>query len=212
MYKITPKETLFKNIREALLSPVENFTTREDFDLSTAHSKENSIEETFAKNFSGLGGTLLYCTNVKETVKSLNALGKAKNWSNNIFCKDEIVQQILQLAGLNFSNKDKDDFIKKIVCCTCSCLITQNGSVMFSSIDITAQAFTNAEYIVCFATTSQFVPNLSAAYKCMKEKHKDNFLPMLKTWAGNIVIKDIDGEGFECGDIKHFFLFLIDDK
>lgn len=208
LQEITPKERILKRIREALIAAPAAVERAIDLDSSVFIPAGASLDVVFAENFVHNGGRFVYCENMEEAVQSLCFLAEENHWNGNLFCHDELVEPILQYAGLAYGRESLDGVLKKTGVCACRCLIANDGSILFDGASAGRRIFASAETIVFIALIEQILPDLRTFWKTFREGEA---LPsMMSLWTGQSHFTDVDGTPMQGFGPRQTYLVLID--
>jgi L-lactate dehydrogenase complex protein LldG len=212
MKESTVREKVLKNIRNALISKSNNPYPNIDFESSVYTDFNDSLDITFAEEFSKVSGKFIYCESINDFAKNLQILIQENNWLN-IFCLEEKIKNILSKNNITFFSHEKDFNKIEVGITTCEYLIARLGSIMVSS----KQALSRKIIIyppvhIVLAYTSQLVPDLKQALTGIKEKY-NRFPSMISVITGPSRTADIEKTlVMGAHGPKELFVFLIDDS
>jgi LUD domain len=132
-----------------------------------------TIEERFTAHFLKNGGKFLYCESLIEIKEQFLNILEENDWFEcEVLCNESNLFSILDDNKLNYGQYKNPKFLFS----TCENLITEEGSVLFSSNQIKQhkpnELPTN---IVVFATTKQIVETKSDGLRCIKNKYNSNY-------------------------------------
>lgn len=132
-----------------------------------------TIEERFIVHFMKNGGKFIYCEDLFELKDQFLNILEENDWFEcEVLCNEENLYSILDENKLNYSNSKSPEFLFS----TCENLITEEGSVLFSSKQIKQhkpnELPTN---IVVFATTSQIIETKSDGLRAIKNKYQTDY-------------------------------------
>jgi L-lactate dehydrogenase complex protein LldG len=211
MKETTSREKILKKIRNALISKAENPYPSLDTESSVYHPIEDSLDITFAQEFTKVAGQFIYCENNEELKEILISLINENKW-NNIACLDKNIGNILNDAGIEFSNKESSFTEMDLGITNCEFLIARLGSIMVSSKQTSGRrmhVFPPSHII--FADTSQIVPDIKHALQAMKEKYKNNLPSLITVITGPSRTADIEKTlVMGAHGPKNLFVFLLD--
>jgi L-lactate utilization protein LutC len=133
----------------------------------------DTIEERFIAHFMKNGGKFLFCENLSEVKDQFLNILEENDWFEcDVMCNEAPLHGILEENRLNYLNIQKPVFFFT----TCEGLITEEGSVLFSSKQIKNhkpnELPTN---IVIFATTNQIVETKSDGLRAIKNKYQTDY-------------------------------------
>lgn len=180
MKESSAKKNILKKIKQALSTPVPVPFT-EHTSAQIFKPQQQDIEIEFAENFTALQGKFSFCFSAQELVNQLQTLLTAREWEN-IFIKDDVLQQALQSAGL------KIDYTNKLSSCDaaitgCEYLIARTGSIVLSAAQQSGRTVSvYAPVHICIAYTNQLIYDIEDALKLLQKKYHQN-LPSLITFA-----------------------------
>lgn len=207
MDEITPKERILKRIREALTVAPMAPQGMIDLESPVFASVSDTMEVVFAENFVRKGGRFVYCENVDIAIKSIQALVEENGWNGHIFCRDEAVESLLQMAGIDYGREAMDAVVRKVGFCGCRNLIANDGSVLFDNAQSGRRIFAQAETLVFVASIEQLLPDLRTAWRLGKEG--ESAPSMVSIWTGLPHFTDVDGAAITgMGPRKIFLVFL----
>jgi L-lactate dehydrogenase complex protein LldG len=212
MEESTSREKILKKVRNALLSKSENPFPSLDLETSVYQPMEDSLDVTFAKEFSKVAGKFIYCENKTELINNLVTLIADNNWKK-IHCTEPGIKNILDEAGIPF-NSDEENFTGMDAGITyCEYLIARLGSIMVSSRQISGRRLTVfPESHLVIANASQIVPDIKDALKKMQEKYNNQLPSLITVITGPSRTADIEKTlVMGAHGPKQLFLFLIDE-
>ena len=213
MEETTSREKVLKKIRNALINKTENPYPSVDIESSVYHEFEDTLDITFAHEFTKVEGKFIYCENEKELKYNLGSLIAEKNWVN-IFCLEPEIQKTLDNAGIPFLS-EKADFAKMEAGITyCEYLIARLGSIMITSRQTSGRRLNVfPENHIVIAYTSQIVPDLKDALKNIKEKYINNMPSLISVITGPSRTADIEKTlVMGAHGPKELYVFLIDEE
>ena len=167
-----------------------------------------AIDERFTNNFRKNGGKFLYCTDAQEINEAFDNILLENDWyEKEVFCINEMLSKKFDGYNLNFTKKTTATFFLT----TCESLISKNGSILLSSNQIKEKKLDELPAnIVIFATTSQFVENISEGLRIIKNSGR-KFIPSNIT-----AIQDFETEKEKDfmsygSSTKNLYLLLLED-
>jgi hypothetical protein len=166
------------------------------------------IDEKFTYNFNRNGGKFLYCENMAEITEAFDNILLENDWyENDVFCIDKVLISKFTGYNLNFIKNTKATFFLT----TCESLVSNNGSILLSSRQIKEKKLNELpSNIVVFASTSQFVENISEGLRIIKNS-SDKFIPSNITTIQDFETekeKDFMSYG---SSTKNLYLLLLED-
>ena len=167
-----------------------------------------AIDERFTNNFRKNGGKFLYCLNAQEINEAFDNILLENDWyEKEVFCINKMLSKKFDGYNLNFTKKTTANFFLT----TCESLISKNGSILLSSNQIKEKKLDELPTnIVIFATTSQFVENISEGLRIIKNRG-GKFIPSNIT-----AIQDFETEKEKDfmsygSSTKNLYLLLLED-
>lgn len=212
MDESTTREKILKKVRNALIYKSENIYSDIDFTSSVYKDFEDSLDITFAEEFTKLGGNFIYCENEQEFIFLIKEFVADKAW-NNIFCKEEELIFLLGKAGIDYKTNENDFLSTTTGITFCEYLIARFGSIMLSSRQASGRRliiYPDTHIIVAF--TSQLVADISDAINGIKDKYQNSFPSFITMVSGPSRTADIEKKiVMGAHGPRELYLFLIDD-
>jgi L-lactate dehydrogenase complex protein LldG len=208
----TSREKVLKQVRTALIqrSSIEMKDVDNESDIFTR--SEDSLEVTFAQNFSEINGKFIFCESENELIENIALVSKENNW-RNIFCLEPSIKEFLNQAQIAFSDSENDFLNTDIGLTFCECLVARTGSVVISSKQLSGRrllVFSNIHVVVAYS--SQLVPDIKDALKFIRKKYNNHLPSMITAISGPSRTADIEKTLVQgAHGPKEVFLFLIDD-
>lgn len=167
-----------------------------------------SLDDSFVHNFIKHGGKFLYCLKEEDVTSNILNIIKENGWETISYKNKELAKLIGSIDIKTESNFNENiPFLT-----TCEQLISQNGSILFSSNQIgdkRISSLTN-DFIV-YATTSQIVKNMGESLTGIRVKHKDN-LPTNISSIKNYGNENEDSfMSYGNSNSKNLYLLLLED-
>jgi len=168
-----------------------------------------SLDDIFVHNFIKKGGKFLYCTHQEEVNQNLLNIIEENNW-NDIVSFNEDLNKILTIIGKNSSSEitRNNPFFT-----TCEHLISENGSVLFSSNQVHQHKIAELpNHFIVFAKTSQLVKNTSESLMGIRKNYRKNFptnISSIKSYMPSRVNDDFLSYGNT--NAKSLYLLLLED-
>jgi L-lactate dehydrogenase complex protein LldG len=212
MNEITSKERILKEIRNGLLTKIDNPFDGVNQEKKVLTDLEESIDLNFARELSALGGKFIFCENESEMADIVKLLMKEEN-IGPVFCKNKDLQDHLGKAGVEFLSKDEDLQNCKSGITECEFLIARFGSVLMSSaLSSGRKLYSWPEIHLVVAYASQLVPELKDAIIGMRERYNGVIPSMITLVSGPSRTADIE-KTLVTGvhGPKEIFVFYIDD-
>jgi len=213
MDETTSREKVLKKVRNALISKNENPYSSIDIDSSVYVKIEDTLDITFAQEFTKVSGKFVYCENESELKENIATLISENEWSN-IFCIEPEIKKVLVDKGITCKS-DEDDFLSMEVGITyCEFLIARIGSIMISSKQISGRRMNVfPEHHIVIANSSQIVPDIKDALLGMKERYGKGLPSLVSVITGPSRTADIEKTlVMGAHGPKELYLFLIDNE
>lgn len=188
-------------------------TKKEETDveyLEPSIDTENlSIDDIFVHNFIKKGGRFLYCMNQEEINQNLLHIFEENHWEEAV-CLDKSLNQFTNIIDKTITSriiKDLPFFT------TCEHLISDNGSILFSSKQVHQHKICNLpNQFVVLAKTSQLVRSTSEGLMGIRKNYKKDFptnISSIKDYMPNRVKDDFLTYGNS--NAKSTYLLLLED-
>ena len=198
--------SLFKR----LLKSKSNQSSKKDGSSKYVPQEKLPLDEKFTYNFRKNGGKFLYCITPQEILEAFDNILLENDWyEQEVFCFEPELTSRFEGFNLEFNKKTSSKFFLT----KCEALVSNDGAILFSSNQIKEKKMheipTN---LVVFATTSQFVDNISEGMRIIKNKSAGNIPSNITT------IKDFETESDKEKDFmtygsstKNLYLLLLED-
>lgn len=211
MQETTSREKVLKKIRNALISKKENPFSSLDFESSVYQSFSDSLDVTFALEFTKVAGKFIYCENQAELTENLGSLIKENEWEN-VFCLDADLKKILYDTGITFSSEDSEFLQTKVGITKCEYLIARLGSVLISSKQTSGRRLNVfPEIHIVVAYTDQIVSDIKDALNSLKEKYNNDLPSLVSVITGPSRTADIEKTlVMGAHGPKDLYVFLVD--
>lgn len=209
----TSREKILKKIRNAIIHKTQNPFPDIDFDSNIYKEMKDSLDVIFAEEFIKMAGKFVYCESEKDATDTLKVLLSENQWTN-IFCREEMVKQILAGADIPFSSHE-DDFSEMEVGITlCEFLVARLGSIMVSSGQQSGRRmFVYPPVHIVFAYSSQIVDDIKQALIKIKTKYSEGLPSMISLITGPSRTADIEKTlVMGAHGPRELYVFLIDDS
>jgi len=211
MEETTSREKILKKIRNALISKAENPYPSLDTESSVYHPIEDSLDITFAQEFTKASGQFIYCEDEFELKVNLTSLIAENNWEH-IYCLDKNIKKILNDTGIPFSSEESSFADMEVGITNCEFLIARLGSIMVSSKQTAGRrlnVFPPAHIV--FAESSQIVPDIKQALQAIQEKYTNDLPSLISVITGPSRTADIEKTlVMGAHGPKNLFVFLLD--
>lgn len=178
------KENILKRVREALLQDAlaKPFPEIESGPAPNVYAalSQDTLEETFAFEFTKSGGQFIFCNDNLDFAQQLNRLVAAKEWKE-VACAAPEIFSFLVGQGLNFVREINFRSEETNACITdCEVAIARTGSLMFSSrqpYGRTAPIYFPAQITIVYA--HNIVADIDIALQMMQNKYGVNNMPSM---------------------------------
>ena len=212
MEEITSREKILKKVRNALISKSDETFFDVDFESPIYANQNESLDITFAKEFTQVNGKFVYCENEEEFISTLQLLVTSNNWKN-IFTLEEKIKTLLSKGGISY-NSDQKDFLKTNIGITlCEFLVARLGSIVVSSAMASGRRLNVfPEIHLILAYSSQLVYDVKEALIKLGKKYDKNLPSMISVITGPSRTADIEKTlVLGAHGPKEVYVFLIDD-
>jgi L-lactate dehydrogenase complex protein LldG len=213
MEETTSREKVLKKLRNALISRSESPYPSLDLTSSVYKDFEDTLDITFATEFSKVSGKFIYCENEKDLEENLVSLIGEKKWKQ-VFCLEPEIKETLANAGIPFTGMESEFNEMDAGITSCESLIARLGSIMVSSRQTSGRRLNvYPENHIVIARSSQIVPDLKDALVNIKEKYKDNIPSMISVITGPSRTADIEKTlVMGAHGPRELYVFLIDEE
>ena len=208
----TTREKILKKIRKALTNHRPQPFPNIDWDSNVHATSGAPLEETFAKEFTAIGGRFVFCENEIDFLEQLVQHSVEGGWKK-IYCYEEALCELLEKVEFPFT-RDQNEFKEGMVAITsCEALVARLGSVMVSSKSQSGRRLMVVPTShVIFAKTSQLVPDIKDALQLIKNKYRDQLPSFIVSLAGPSRTADIEKTLVTpAHGPRDIFVFLVDD-
>jgi L-lactate dehydrogenase complex protein LldG len=208
----TTKEKILTNIRNALITKLENPFDRVNFKDAVYHDLEDDKEVVFASKLLDNNGKFVYCEDEQSAVSILQSLMSEKGW-DLVYTPDDQLAKTLSEGNIKVENDENAFLDIKAGVTRCEFLIARFGSVMVpSALNAGRRMFVFPESHIVFAYASQVVAELKDALKGMKEKYSTGFPSQVTVITGPSRTADIEKTlVMGAHGPKELYVFMIDD-
>jgi L-lactate utilization protein LutC len=186
-------------------------TKKEDEQKQTPKEEINlPLDEMFVDNFLKNEGKFLYCTTQEEVNQNLKNILLENNWET-VLCTEADLSKLLFIVESNSTEKQENSKIPFFT--YCEQLIAENGSILFSSNQISETKLKDLPiHFVVFAKTSQIVKDRNEALSNIKRNYKKNIpsnISSVKNYNPNK--KSDDFMEYGNNNSKNLYLLLLED-
>lgn len=190
---VNPKLEILARIKKGLEKAqikgglTDNYTTEEIF-----NTQGKSLIEIFEEELTKISGKFYYCINEQDAVEKIKELN-VENELEPVFCSDESLLNLLNLAKINYVTNFGEDNNVKTGFSVCEKLIARFGSVMVSSANPGARkVFSFPHTHIVIARENQLVLELEDGLKFISEKYKGNLPSQIINITGPSRTADIE--------------------
>lgn len=178
------KENILKRVREAL---VQESIPKPYPEIEVgpppavyAPMSQDTLEETFALEFTHSGGHFVFCMDETDFALQLKNLAEARDWKEVVCAKPEIFTSLLKqglsfVREINFRNEETDACITD-----CELALARTGSLLFSSrqhFGRTAPIYFPVHIVVVYP--HNVVADIEIALQMMQNKYGVNSMPSM---------------------------------
>jgi L-lactate dehydrogenase complex protein LldG len=209
----TTREKILKKIRKALTNHRTQPYPNIDWDSNVHVVPDAPLEETFAREFTAIGGRFVFCENELDFLEQLVQHSVEGGWKK-IYCYEEEISALLEKVEFPFTS-DQNEFKEGMVAITsCEALVARLGSVLVSSKSQSGRRLVVVPTThVIFAKTSQLVPDVKDGLVLIKQKYFNQLPSFIASLAGPSRTADIEKTLVTpAHGPRDIFVFLIDDS
>jgi L-lactate dehydrogenase complex protein LldG len=209
----TTREKILKKIRKALTNHRPQPFPNIDWDSNPHVVSGDPLEETFAREFTAIGGRFVFCENELDFLEQLVQHSTEGGWKK-IYCYEEELCVLLENAEFPFT-REQNDFKEGMVAVTsCEALVARLGSILISSSTQSGRRLVVVPTThVVFAKTSLLVPYIKDGLLLIKNKYKDHLPSFIASLAGPSRTADIEKTLVTpAHGPRDIFVFLVDDS
>ncbi|SUJ13838.1 Lactate utilization protein C [Sphingobacterium spiritivorum] len=208
----TAKEKMLKKIRQALLQKREN--PHPDFEDSPLYKdEEESLDVTFAREFTAISGKFVYCDGEINLIENLIAFAEQQNVTR-IYGWEESIKQLLGQYGFPLMTDDQNFEQAQVGITACEALIARNGSIMISNANAGGRRLSIYPPVhIVIAKASQLVMDVKHALNGIKQKYGDRLPTMITTITGPSRTADIEKMlVLGAHGPKELYVFMLEDR
>jgi L-lactate dehydrogenase complex protein LldG len=192
MDETTTREKIFKSIRNALIEKTSVPFPNVDFESSVFLPLRESLDVTFAQEFTKVAGKFIYCENEADMAEKLKYLID-QNKLEEVFCIEERLRMLLNEHGIVLNETSTEFQNVKVGITLCEFLVSRLGSIMISSRQLSGRRLNVfPEIHIVVAYTSQLVPDLKDAFAQLKIKYQNVIPSMITVITGPSRTADIE--------------------
>lgn len=166
------------------------------------------VDERFTFNFKKNGGKFLYCENIAEINEQFENILEENDWfETQAMCLEPRLFKMLEENNITFTNVQKPSFLLT----SCESLIADEGSVLFSSMQIKQHKPNDLpDNIILIATTSQIILSKSDGLREIKKKYTTDYPTNITTIKYFEKVKEEDFLHYGSSP-KNLYLLLLED-
>jgi len=208
----TAKEKMLKKIRQALLQKRDN--PHPDFEDSALYKdEEESLDVTFARELTDIGGKFVYCDGEISVIENLIGLVEELGMTK-IYAWEPSVNVLLKHYGFPYLATDSNFEQAEIGITACEALIARNGSVMISNANEGGRRLSIYPPVhIVLAKASQLVMDIRHAIAQLKDRYPTYLPSMVTTITGPSRTADIEKKlVLGAHGPKELYVFLIEDR
>ncbi len=168
-----------------------------------------TLDDIFVHNFIKKGGRFLYCTQLEEINQNLLHIFNENDWDDAL-CFDKQLHNFLAIIDKKVSTEVSNE---RPFLTTCEHLISDNGSVLFSSNQVHHHKICKLpNSFIVIARTSQLVKTTSEGLMGIRKNYKKNFptnISSVKDYMPNRVQDDFLSYGNS--NARSLYLLLLED-
>jgi L-lactate dehydrogenase complex protein LldG len=209
----TSKEKILKKVRAASIFKSKSKYTNIDLESNVYKQPDTdeSIFETFAKEFTNISGQFIICDNKFDFIDKFLTLIERKKLKN-LFCWESNLQDQLKDSGIAFFDKKENTDKMQVAITSCEALIARTGSVMVTSGKNSRILTIYPPVHIVVAYTSQVVMEIKDGLQVLRNKYGKNLPSMISFISGPSRTSDIEKTlVIGAHGPKEVFVFLIDD-
>lgn len=168
-----------------------------------------SLDDSFVHNFIKKGGKFLYCIKKEDVTENISNIINENNWEQ-LCIRNKDLKKFTTSLNINIDDKWNHEIP---FFTSCEQLISENGSILFSSNQIKEKRIsTLSENFIVFAKTSQIVKNMGESLTAIKLKYKNNLptnISSIKNYELNL--SDDNFMNYGNSNSKNLYLLLLED-
>ena len=171
--------------------------------------KDLSLDQKYVKKFIHKGGKFLYCTNMEEVKSNLLHILEENGW-NNVISFNPQLQDILTSVQ---SAKTEKIILKLPFFTNCESLISEDGSIMFSSKQLLDKKLKELpNNVIVFAKTSQISKDTREGISGIRNRSEKNSATIISSIKDYTINKtETDFMNYGNTNTKTLYLLLLED-
>lgn len=188
-----------QNARENILAKLKKAKENNTKQIANVDFTENvyaqsnlDLIDEFKEKLEKVDGKVFICNSFDEFKSNIRKVFKEKQ-TDNVFCIDKNIQEIIEKADIPFIDSEKDFLDLNIGVTACDFLSARTGSVIVSSKSGSGRrlnVYPNIHFII--ANKNQLVKDLDQAITKIKEKYNDNLPSLITNITGPSRTADIE--------------------
>jgi len=208
----TSKEKMLKKVRQALLEKRDN--PYPNFEDSTLYvDEEESLDVTFAREFTAVSGKFIYCDGEIDVIENLIELVEELGVTK-VYAWEKGIQNLLAHYGFPVFAGDTNFLDAEVGITFCEALISRNGSILLSNASMAGRRLSIYPPIhIVFAKASQLVMDIKHGMALIRKRYGEQIPSMVSTITGPSRTADIEKRVvLGAHGSKEVYVFLIEDR
>lgn len=153
---------------------------------------DESLVQTFAKEFNKINGKFVYCQNNVDMVSNLRQLIQLNKWKH-IYCTEEKIRYLLNDTSLKYKFDLTEYQNAEVSITSCDAIVARTGSILVSTaMDKSRKLSVFPPVHIVLAYFDQIYFDLENALKYFKDKNAGNYPSMLSIVSGPSRTADIE--------------------
>jgi L-lactate dehydrogenase complex protein LldG len=208
----TAKEKMLKKIRQALLQKREN--PHPDFEDSPLYrDEEEGLDVTFAREFTSVSGSFVYCDGEISLIENLISLVETLK-INKVYAWEPSIQQILGHYGFPIYKGEADFYEAEAGITSCEALVARNGSILISNNTLSGRRLSAYPPVhIVFAKASQLVMDIKHGLALIRDRYGNKLPSLVSAITGPSRTADIEKKlVLGAHGPKDLYVFLLEDR
>jgi hypothetical protein len=169
-----------------------------------------SLDDLFVNNFINKGGKFLYCTSYNEVIWNLIEILDENNWKSIVCLNEKKLSKFTDALSIDVNY----DINKKLpVFCSCEHIISDTGSILFSSNQLKEKKLQElSNNFIVLAKTSQMVKDMGESLMGINSNYKTHIptnICAIKSYSPSTEEDDILSN--PNSNSKNLYLLLLED-
>jgi L-lactate dehydrogenase complex protein LldG len=213
MDETTTREKILKSIRNALIDKAPNPFPDVEFESSVYPPLKESVDVTFAQEFTKVSGKFIYCEDETDMAEKLKFVIH-NNKLENVICFEETLKPLLEEHEIPFNSQADEITNTRAGITYCEFLIARFGSILISSRQLSGRRMNvYPETHIIIAKTSQLVPEIKDALIKIRKKYDGNMPSVVSLITGPSRTADIEKTlVMGAHGPKELFLLLVEEN